>query len=132
MITNKRSVKSTILANDGQIIVLGGLIKDNIKVQVSKVPLLGDIPWLGKLFSSSKEVNEKTNLMVFLRPTLLRNTANADKLSTQKYNNLRSLRTLDGKTRGQLPHNPHQLFDANSDGDQGLIDMRTQGIAPQP
>ncbi|MDS9873231.1 type II secretion system secretin GspD [Pseudomonas protegens] len=132
VITNKRSVKSTILANDGQIIVLGGLIKDNIKVQVSKVPLLGDIPWLGKLFSSSKEVNEKTNLMVFLRPTLLRNTANADKLSTQKYNNLRSLRTLDGKTRGQLPHNPHQLFDANSDGDQGLIDMRTQGIAPQP
>ncbi|WP_025126703.1 type II secretion system secretin GspD [Pseudomonas sp. PH1b] len=129
VITNKRSVKSTILANDGQIIVLGGLIKDNVKVQVSKVPLLGDIPWVGKLFSSSKEVNEKTNLMVFLRPTLLRNTANADKLSTQKYNNLRSLRTLDGKPRGQLPQNPHQLFDANSEGDQGLIDMRTGGAA---
>lgn len=130
VITNKRSVKSTILANDGQIIVLGGLIKDNVKVQVSKVPLLGDIPWVGKLFSSSKEVNEKTNLMVFLRPTLLRNTANADKLSTQKYNNLRSLRTLDGKPRGQLPQNPHQLFDANSEGDQGLIDMRTGAAQP--
>lgn len=132
VITNKRSVKSTILANDGQIIVLGGLIKDNIKVQVSKVPLLGDIPWVGKLFSSSKEVNEKTNLMVFLRPTLLRSSGNADKLSTQKYNNLRSLRTLDGKTRGQLPQNPHQLFDANSDGDQGLIDMRATEAAQQP
>ena len=132
VITNKRSVKSTILANDGQIIVLGGLIKDNIKVQVSKVPLLGDIPWLGKLFSSSKEVNEKTNLMVFLRPTLLRSSGNADRISTQKYDNLRSLRTLDGKTRGQLPQNPHQLFDANSDGDQGLIDMRATEAAQQP
>ncbi|NBF13414.1 type II secretion system secretin GspD [Pseudomonas sp. Fl4BN1] len=129
VITNKRSVKSTILANDGQIIVLGGLIKDNVKVQVSKVPLLGDIPWIGKLFSSSKEVNEKTNLMVFLRPTLLRNTANADKLSTQKYNNLRS---LGGKTPGQLPANPHQLFDATRDGDQGLIDMRTNEARQQP
>lgn len=132
VITNKRSVKSTILANDGQIIVLGGLIKDNVKVQVSKVPLLGDIPWVGRLFSSSKEVNEKTNLMVFLRPTLLRSSGHADKLSTQKYDNLRSLRTLDGKTRGQLPQNPHQLFDANSDGDQGLIDMRATEAAQQP
>ncbi|MCK9796234.1 hypothetical protein M1B34_00335 [Pseudomonas sp. MAFF 302030] len=70
--------------------------------------------------------------MVFLRPTLLRSSGHADKLSTQKYNNLRSLRTLDGKTRGQLPQNPHQLFDANSDGDQGLIDMRATEAAQQP
>ncbi|MGC5704339.1 type II secretion system secretin GspD [Pseudomonas sp. NFXW11] len=132
VITNKRSVKSTILAKDGQIIVLGGLIKDNVKVQVSKVPLLGDIPWIGKLFSSSKEVNEKTNLMVFLRPTLLRSSGNADKLSTRKYNDLRSLRTLDGKSRGQLPKDPHQLFDSNGQGDQGLIDVRPADSGPQP
>lgn len=132
VITNKRSVKSTILANDGQIIVLGGLIKDNVKVQVSKVPLLGDIPWLGRLFSSSKEVNEKTNLMVFLRPTLLRNTASTEQMSRQKYNSMRSLRPLEGNTRGQLPEDAHRLFEANRDGEQGLIDMRAPGARPQP
>ncbi|MCE4057120.1 type II secretion system secretin GspD [Pseudomonas sp. Au-Pse12] len=132
VITNKRSVKSTILANDGQIIVLGGLIKDNVKVQVSKVPLLGDIPWLGRLFSSSKEVNEKTNLMVFLRPTLLRNTASTEQMSRQKYNSMRSLRPLEGNTRGQLPEDAHRLFEANRDGEQGLIDMRSPGARPQP
>lgn len=132
VITNKRSVKSTILANDGQIIVLGGLIKDNIKVQVSKVPLLGDIPWVGRLFSSSKEVNEKTNLMVFLRPTLLRNTASTDQMSMQKYNSMRSLRPLEGKARGQLPEDAHRLFDSNSHGEQGLIDMRAPGAQSQP
>lgn len=132
VITNKRSVKSTILANDGQIIVLGGLIKDNVKVQVSKVPLLGDIPWLGRLFSSSKEVSEKTNLMVFLRPTLLRNTASTEQMSRQKYNSMRSLRPQEGNTRGQLPEDAHRLFEANRDGEQGLIDMRAPGARPQP
>ncbi|KRW59399.1 type II secretion system secretin GspD [Pseudomonas sp. TTU2014-080ASC] len=124
LITNKRSVKSTILANDGQIIVLGGLIKDNFKLQVSKVPLLGDIPWVGTLFRSTKEVTEKTNLMVFLRPTLLRDTVNADTLSAQKYNNLRSIRLNGKKTDSHLPQDPHQMFDPNSAGDQGLIDIR--------
>lgn len=132
VITNKRSVKSTILANDGQIIVLGGLIKDNVKVQVSKVPLLGDIPWVGRLFSSSKEVNEKTNLMVFLRPTLLRSAASTEQMSQHKYNNMRSLRSPDGKTGGQLPADANRLFDANRQGDAGLIDVRAPGAQRQP
>jgi general secretion pathway protein D len=124
LITNKRSVKSTILANDGQIIVLGGLIKDNLKVQVSKVPLLGDIPWLGKLFRSTKEVTEKTNLMVFLRPTLLRDTAKAEQVSQGKYRNLRSLPMGEGKGSA-LPVNPQQMFDGGSKAEQGLIDIRS-------
>lgn len=65
LITNKRSIKSTVLAEDGQIVVLGGLIQDDVTQSVSKVPLLGDIPWLGGLFRSTKDVHTKRNLMVF-------------------------------------------------------------------
>ncbi|MBH8717594.1 type II secretion system protein GspD, partial [Pseudomonas aeruginosa] len=122
VITNKRSVKSTILADDGQIIVIGGLIKDNVKTQVSKVPLLGSIPLLGRLFRSTKDVNEKTNLMVFLRPTLLRNTANADSLSQRKYDGLRQLRPAAGGANGLLlPEDPRRLFDGAGDK---VVDMR--------
>ncbi|HCF2339905.1 type II secretion system secretin GspD [Pseudomonas paraeruginosa] len=122
VITNKRSVKSTILADDGQIIVIGGLIKDNVKTQVSKVPLLGSIPLLGRLFRSTKDINEKTNLMVFLRPTLLRNTANADSLSQRKYDGLRQLRPAAGGANGLLlPEDPRRLFDGAGDK---VVDMR--------
>ncbi|MCW3883637.1 type II secretion system secretin GspD [Pseudomonas aeruginosa] len=123
VITNKRSVKSTILADDGQIIVIGGLIKDNVKTQVSKVPVLGSIPLLGRLFRSTKDVNEKTNLMVFLRPTLLRNTVNADHLSQRKYRDLRKLRPAGGGANGLLlPDDPRRLFDGGAE-DQ-VVDMR--------
>jgi general secretion pathway protein D len=132
IITNKRSVKTTILANDGQIIVLGGLIKDNVKVQVSKVPLLGSIPWIGKLFTSTKEVNEKTNLMVFLRPTLLRSEASAEALSSRKYRSLRELRSPDGKARAVLPDSPHQLFDAAPIDVPGAVDIRTPARLQRP
>lgn len=125
IITNKRSVKSTILADDGQIIVLGGLIKDNVKTQVSKVPILGSIPFIGRLFSSTREVTEKTNLMVFLRPTLLRTSNDNSNLSDRKYENLRQLRALDGNPNSmRLPNDPRQMFDANPQG--GVTDMRSE------
>lgn len=125
IITNKRSVKSTILADDGQIIVLGGLIKDNVKTQVSKVPILGSIPFIGRLFSSTREVTEKTNLMVFLRPTLLRTSNDNSNLSDRKYENLRQLRALDGSPNSmRLPNDPRQMFDANPQG--GVTDMRSE------
>ncbi|MBO2930770.1 type II secretion system secretin GspD [Metapseudomonas otitidis] len=121
-ITNKRAIKSTILADDGQIIVIGGLIKDNVKTQVSKVPLLGDIPLIGGLFRSTKEITEKTNLMVFLRPTLLRTSEESGELGQRKYNDLRNLRSNDRGPSGLLlPSDPRQLFD--NDGGQ-VLDMR--------
>ncbi|MGN7740425.1 type II secretion system secretin GspD [Pseudomonas sp. 22526] len=123
VITNKRSVKSTILADDGQIIVLGGLIKDNVKTQVSKVPVLGSIPWIGRLFSSTKDVTEKTNLMVFLRPTLVRGSADAVNVSERKYNDLRKLRAnSDSRNALALPADSRQLFDAAPQ--EATIDMR--------
>ncbi|WP_285961406.1 type II secretion system secretin GspD [Pseudomonas tohonis] len=122
VITNKRSVKSTILADDGQIIVIGGLIKDNARVQVSKVPLLGDIPLLGALFRSSKEVVEKTNLMVFLRPTLLRNSTSAEDLGQRRYDGLRRLRASDpAANRLLLPSEPRQLFEIDA---EPALDLR--------
>ncbi|AZD81787.1 type II secretion system secretin GspD [Pseudomonas chlororaphis] len=125
VITNKRSVKSTILADDGQIIVLGGLIKDNVKTQVSKVPVLGSIPLLGRLFTSTKDVTEKTNLMVFLRPTLVRGSADAVNVSQRKYNDLRKLRANgDNRSGLALPADSRQLFDAAPQ--DGTIDMRAR------
>ncbi|WP_321870998.1 type II secretion system secretin GspD [Paraburkholderia tropica] len=75
----KRSIQSTVLADNGEIIVLGGLMQDNYQVSNSKVPLLGDIPWIGQLFRSENKTRAKTNLMVFLRPVIIsdRNTAQA-------------------------------------------------------
>jgi general secretion pathway protein D len=125
VITNKRAVKSTILADDGQIIVLGGLIKDNVKTQVSKVPFLGSIPWLGKLFTSTKDVTEKTNLMVFLRPTLVRSNSDVSNVRERKYNQLRKLHSTDNNHNPlALPRDSRQLFDTTQD--DSVLDLRTK------
>lgn len=85
VITNKRSVESNVLVDDGQIIVLGGLIQDSVSDGVDKVPLLGDIPGLGNLFKYNTRKRSKTNLMVFLRPTVLRTAQSADGLTKGRY-----------------------------------------------
>ncbi len=122
VITNKRLVKSTILADNGQVIVLGGLIKDNIKEVRSKVPLLGDIPLIGGLFRSTREVKEKTNLMVFLRPTLLRTSENMDGVSRKQYNRLDNLPAGKSQPNSLLIHkDPRSLFE---DSEDSVVDMR--------
>ncbi len=85
VITNKRAVESTILADDGQIVVIGGLIQDTVRDGIEKVPVLGDIPFLGALFSYKTRSINKTNLMVFLRPTLVRDARAADPLTSDRY-----------------------------------------------
>lgn len=85
IITNKRSVDSTVLVDDGQIVVIGGLIQDTFNDGVSKVPGLGDLPLIGGLFKYNTRVRNKTNLMVFLRPTLLRSAERADSLTSDRY-----------------------------------------------
>jgi len=87
--TNKRSIESTIVVDDGQIIVLGGLIEDNYTTNRSKVPLLGDIPYLGALFRSESRSRKRSNLMVFLRPTVMRDQAASDKISLDRYDFIR-------------------------------------------
>ncbi|WP_144111370.1 type II secretion system secretin GspD [Paraburkholderia sp. BCC1886] len=81
----KRSIQSTVLADNGEIIVLGGLMQDNYQVSNSKVPLLGDIPWIGQLFRSEQKTRDKTNLMVFLRPVIITDRATAQAVTANRY-----------------------------------------------
>lgn len=91
LITNKREIKTTVLADDGETIVLGGLMKDDYEVQKNKVPLLGDIPYLGRLFSSESESRVKRNLLVFLRPTIMLGKVDAAAVTDNKYQSLREI-----------------------------------------
>ena len=81
----KRSIQSTVLADNGEIIVLGGLMQDNYQVSNSKVPLLGDIPWIGQLFRSETKTRSKTNLMVFLRPVIINDSETATAVTANRY-----------------------------------------------
>ena len=85
IITNKRSIESTVLVDDGQIVALGGLVRDATSVGVEKVPLLGDIPFLGYLFRYDTRKLSKTNLMVFLRPVVLRDSASYAGFTAERY-----------------------------------------------
>lgn len=85
IVTNKRTIETTILVDDGDTIVLGGLIRDDIAVASSKVPLLGDIPWLGRLFRADTTTRTKLNLLVFLRPTVLRTREEIVATTDRKY-----------------------------------------------
>lgn len=88
VVTSKRSVENTVLADDRQTIVLGGLIRDDINDSVKKVPLLGDLPLMGRLFRSTNKSHTKINLLVFLRPTVIRNTEQADAATERKYGDI--------------------------------------------
>ncbi|HKT62603.1 MAG TPA: type II secretion system secretin GspD [Burkholderia sp.] len=81
----KRSIQSTILADNGEVIVLGGLMQDAYNVSNSKVPLLGDIPWIGQLFRSESKQRKKTNLMVFLRPVIIADRGTAQEVTANRY-----------------------------------------------
>ena len=88
IVTNKREIKTTVLADDGETIVLGGLTRDDYQVNKSKVPLLGDIPYLGRLFSSESERRVKRNLLVFLRPKIMLGKEEAVAATDDKFNRL--------------------------------------------
>jgi general secretion pathway protein D len=85
LITNKRSIESNVLVDDGSIIVLGGLLSDEYSGAASQVPLFGDIPVIGWLFKSESRARTKKNLMVFLRPVVMRDAAASDALSNNRY-----------------------------------------------
>lgn len=87
---NKREIKTTVIVDDGGTIVLGGLIDEDVQESVSKVPLLGDIPILGHLFKTTSTSKRKRNLMVFLRPTIVRDGMTMNEISHRKYNYIRA------------------------------------------
>ena len=88
---NKREIKTTVMADDGATVILGGLIDEDVQESVQKVPLLGDIPLIGHLFKSTSNTKRKRNLMVFLRPTIVRDGKLMNDLSKEKYNYIRAI-----------------------------------------
>jgi general secretion pathway protein D len=90
LILNKREIQTTVTVDDRQIVALGGLLDDNERRTIEKIPLLGDIPGIGELFKSRARSRAKTNLMVFIRPTILRSADDARKLADRRYNYIRT------------------------------------------
>jgi general secretion pathway protein D len=91
LITNKRSIESNVLVDDGSIVVLGGLLQDEYSGNNDRVPGLADIPLFGALFRSEARSRKKTNLMVFLRPVVIRDASGSDALSNSRYEQMRGL-----------------------------------------
>ena len=94
LITNKRTIETTVLVDNNQIIVLGGLVDEDIQEDIQRVPVLGSFPVLGKLFQSSSESKVKKNLMVFLRPKILVDSESVSQISTEKYNFIKAEQLL--------------------------------------
>ena len=99
--TSKSTMQTNVMIQDGELLVLGGLIEDQTTDSVSKVPLLGDIPLLGRLFRSSVKTGEKKVLMMFIRPIIIRTAEDARELSKDKFEHLIT-RDLNGEKEGPL------------------------------
>ncbi|MDX8406118.1 MAG: type II secretion system secretin GspD [Mariprofundus sp.] len=91
IITSKRSIKTVVLANDGQMIVLGGLMREDKSATVQRVPCVGAVPLLGEPFKFTENTKTKTNLMVFLKPHIIKETRQIDVLTNSKYRDIRGL-----------------------------------------
>lgn len=99
LVFNKREIKTTVLADDGEIVVLGGLLDQNESIVADRLPILGDIPILGRLFGNERRTKDKTNLMVFLRPRIVRNADDARQITAERYNAVRAAQLT--ATRGE-------------------------------
>jgi general secretion pathway protein D len=104
IVLNKRTVETKALVDDGSIVVLAGLVEDNVTSTREKVPLLGDIPLIGALFRYDTKQQVKTNLMVFIRPVVVRDEAASRSLATDRYDYMRNLQQVTPlRDRGPLP-----------------------------
>ena len=99
LILNKREIETTITVDDGEIVGIGGLLDDNDRRTLERVPLLGDIPIIGQLFRSRGRARGRTNLMVFIRPTILRSAADARAMSARRYDYARGQQLLANPNR---------------------------------
>lgn len=111
LITNKRSIKTQILAEDGEVIMLGGLIRDAVQESQSKVPFLGDIPIIGFLFRSSSESHVKQNLIVFLRPTVVLSKEDNREVNRRKYDGIYDVDLSEKLGAEGIDERIHRIFD---------------------
>lgn len=137
--TSKRQIKTTVLADSGQTIVLGGLIQDDIKKVVSKVPLLGDIPLLGALFRSTHNSHDRSNLIIFLRPTIVHDNDRLVALTRNKYLGLVSLQfklnrhgELERVQKEPLPLNVDDVFNGRMPPTKNLQDAVSKQLHARP
>jgi len=97
LITNKRTIETTALVENNEIMVLGGLIDEDLQENVNKIPILGSIPLVGKLFQSSSESAVKRNLMIFIKPSIMTDAESSSLISTEKYNYIKAEQIISGK-----------------------------------
>lgn len=112
LITSKRAIKTSVLAEHGQTVVLGGLISDNRTLSRQGLPGLSSIPYVGRLFRADSNSNEKRNLLVFIHPTIVGDANDVRRISQQRYNQLYSLQLSMDKNGNfaKLPENLEQLY----------------------
>ena len=115
LITQKREIQTTVLADDQQTIALGGLIQDDIRATNKKVPLLGDIPGIGRLFRSRRDTRDKRNLLIFLRPTVLNSKDDVEVTTERLYNRIYEVQ-LDVRPEAEPPAAPDGLYGGRADG----------------
>ncbi len=106
VVTDRRKLRATIIVDNEQTVVMGGLLQDDIKKIENKVPFLGDIPLIGHLFRNKTDSREKKNLMLFIKPTIMRDSDSLTGVTRDKYNTLRIIRPL----KSTLPSNAPELF----------------------
>ena len=109
IVTTKRQIKTNVLADNGETIVLGGLIRDDVTESESKVPILGDIPFIGALFRSTSKQVTKQNLLVFLRPTILRDKESTRAVTNEKFDELWQLNLKVKEAKGEEPEDLQKL-----------------------
>jgi general secretion pathway protein D len=131
--TNKRSIESNVIVDDGAIVVLGGLLSDSAETKNSQVPGLGDIPGLGWLFKSEARSRKKNNLMVFLRPVVVRDANATNALSVSRYDMIRSAQQNLVTNSALMAPGP-TAPEANASQQAPLINMlpTAPAQAPQP
>jgi len=112
LVTSKRAIKTSVLADHGQTVVLGGLVSDNTTLGRQGLPILSDIPYLGRLFRSDNRSNEKRNLLVFIHPTIVGDSDDVRRISQQRYNQLYSLQLAMDKNGNfaKLPENVADIY----------------------
>ena len=135
LITNQRIIETTVIVDDGEILVLGGLLEDALRESSQQVPFLGSIPVLGALFRSQRTEKIKTNLMIFIKPTILRDAATTAFETNAKYNTIREIqrgnqdgdiRLMPGRQRPMLP-----ALDEDADSETQGSESEPQGDASQ-
>ncbi|MBO3658967.1 type II secretion system secretin GspD [Acinetobacter haemolyticus] len=112
LVTSKRAIKTSVLADHGQTVILGGLISDDTNLTRQSIPVLGDIPYLGRLFRADTRSNDKRNLLVFIHPTIVGDSDDIRRISQQRYNQLYSLQLSMDKNGNfaKLPQNVSDIY----------------------